>query len=293
MSRILGVGIATLDIVNEVDGYPEEDSELRALSQQQRRGGNVTNTLVVLSQLGHQCAWAGVLADDAGAAILRNDLARFDIELGGVTLIAKATTPTSYITLNRRNGSRTIVHYRDLPELSATQFAQITLDAVDWVHFEGRNVEETREMLAHVRRERPTLRCSLEAEKPRSGLETLFAVPDVIMLSRQFARAHGFDSPAACLRWTRERAPQAQLFLGWGSEGAYGLGTEGAIVHCPARVPDVIVDTIGAGDAFNAGIIDALLRERTIVDTLDDATQLAGRKCAQSGFAGLGLRAHN
>ena len=50
MAQILGIGIATLDIINEVDGYPVEDSEQRALAQRQRTGGNVTNTLTVLRQ---------------------------------------------------------------------------------------------------------------------------------------------------------------------------------------------------------------------------------------------------
>lgn len=65
MSRILAIGIATLDIVNLVADYPPEDSEVRALDQRVSRGGNATNTLVVLSQLGHRCSWGGVLAEDA------------------------------------------------------------------------------------------------------------------------------------------------------------------------------------------------------------------------------------
>ena len=51
MSKILGVGIATLDIINRVEHYPGADDEVRALSQVQVRGGNVTNTLVVLAQM--------------------------------------------------------------------------------------------------------------------------------------------------------------------------------------------------------------------------------------------------
>ena len=54
MARILGIGIATLDVINIVDEYPREDDEIRANGQRIARGGNVTNTLVVLSQLGHQ-----------------------------------------------------------------------------------------------------------------------------------------------------------------------------------------------------------------------------------------------
>ena len=32
MAKVLAVGIATLDIVNEVDTYPDEDAEVRALA---------------------------------------------------------------------------------------------------------------------------------------------------------------------------------------------------------------------------------------------------------------------
>ena len=39
MAKILAVGIATLDIINLVDSYPSEDTEVRALSQRKLRGG--------------------------------------------------------------------------------------------------------------------------------------------------------------------------------------------------------------------------------------------------------------
>ena len=33
MAHILGIGIATLDIINTVDGYPPEDAEVRAMAR--------------------------------------------------------------------------------------------------------------------------------------------------------------------------------------------------------------------------------------------------------------------
>ncbi|MEA3643199.1 MAG: ketohexokinase, partial [Lamprobacter sp.] len=66
-ASLLGVGIATLDIINQVERYPAEDAEVRASAQRLLRGGNCANTLAVLSELGHHCRWAGTLADDLGA----------------------------------------------------------------------------------------------------------------------------------------------------------------------------------------------------------------------------------
>src|SRR3569623_2626555 len=112
MARILGIGIATLDIINHVEGYPAEDSEVRALAQRISRGGNCTNTLVVLSQLGHRCGWGGVLAEESDAARITADLASYHLDLAPVRRLARGTLPTSYIIVTHRNGSRPLVHSR-------------------------------------------------------------------------------------------------------------------------------------------------------------------------------------
>jgi ketohexokinase len=44
------------------------------------------------------------------------------------------------------------------------------------------------------------------------------------------------------------------------------------------------VDTLGAGDTFNAGIIDSLCRQPDLTIALNHACQLAGKKCGPVGF---------
>jgi ketohexokinase len=288
MARILGVGIATLDVVNVVDGYPREDDEVRAVSREIRRGGNATNTLVVLSQLGHRCAWAGTLAGDDGARHVREDLAGYGIDISTSRLVDDGATPTSYIVVNDRTGSRTIVHYRDLPEYGFEDFERIDLQAFDWLHFEGRNVDDTRLMLAHAHAQAPSIPRSVEIEKPRPGIEALFNDSDVLLFSRVFARATGHDDPRRFLEDMRGRTSAPILVCTWGDGGAYGIDAEGHPCHSPAFPPPRLVDTIGAGDTFNAGVIDALLRGETPAGALTAACRLAGRKCGQEGFAGLG-----
>ncbi|MFO7557621.1 MAG: PfkB family carbohydrate kinase [Desulfobacterales bacterium] len=185
MARILAVGNATLDIINLVDNYPHEDQEVRALSQQRCRGGNATNSLVVLSQLGHDCSWAGTLASEPDAEAILADLQQHKIDLSAVHTVDHGKVPTSYVSLSRASGSRTIVHFRDLPEYDADYFTQIDLDQIDWVHFEGRNLVQVKQMLEHLRREHPGLPCSIEAEKPREGIEQLFPYADLLMFSRR------------------------------------------------------------------------------------------------------------
>ncbi|GAB6042233.1 PfkB family carbohydrate kinase [Endothiovibrio diazotrophicus] len=287
MARILTVGIATLDIVNTVDGYPNEDAEVRALAQEVRRGGNATNTAAVLSRLGHATAWAGVLAIEPDTGRVLKDLERFAIDTAPCLRVEGGKLPTSYITLNRHNGSRTIVHYRDLPEYGFEQFQTLDLAGFDWIHFEGRNVEETGRMLARAREARPELPLSLEMEKTREGIEELLGLPSLLLFSRHYSIARGFDQPEELLEWTAGKAPQAELVCAWGEAGAWGRDTAGHTHHVRAHPPKKLVETLGAGDTFNAGMIDAKLRNLPLPEALEAANRLAGRKCGLHGFYDL------
>jgi len=284
MARILAVGIATLDIVNVVASYPSEDEEVRALTQRVGRGGNATNSLVVLSQLGHQCSWAGTLAAEPDSDRIRADLARYDINVTACRQYPNGKVPTSYINSSKATGSRTIVHYRDLPEYDFESFQRIDLDTLDWLHFEGRNVAETAKMLRHARQQNPKLRISVEIEKPREGIEQLFTEPSVLLFSQNYMQHCGANNPSLFLESMRVRAPQADLIVAVGERGAYGLTVDGLACYRPAVADLAIVDSLGAGDTFNAAVIDAYLRGISFVDTLAFGNRIAGYKCTVHGF---------
>lgn len=285
MARILGIGNATVDVINTVDGYPAEDAEVRAVSQRIVRGGNAANTLVVLSQLGHPCAWVGTLAREPDAERIGADLERHRIDYSQCRWEARGKVPVSYVTLNARNGSRTIVHYRDLPELDAEHFAALDLSPYAWIHFEGRNVAETLAMMQRARGHSAAT-ISLEVEKPREGIEALLPWADVVLFSRVYARARGFEDGAAFLRAMRAHTP-AELVCAWGEHGAYALGRDNTEAGCGAFPPPRVVDTLGAGDTFNAGTINARLQGLGWPATLEAASRLAGHKCGQVGLDGL------
>lgn len=280
MANILITGIATLDIINQVSDYPEEDDEIRALAQDYRRGGNAANTAAVLRQYQHSCTLACTLANDNSGQFILSDLRKHNIGFDS-SMCIEGSTPTSYIVLSQSSGSRTIVHYRDLPELSFDQFKTLDLSVFDWFHFEGRNIEQTALMMQHARSFNKPI--SMEVEKERPGLERLLSMADIIMFSKPYATGQGFIHPEQLFKHMAQHLNNQSLTCSWGDQGAWGL-EHTTLSHSPAFPPEEIIDTIGAGDTFNAGIIHAFLQQQGMPDALHDACRLAGKKCGQTGF---------
>ncbi|KAK3952499.1 hypothetical protein QBC32DRAFT_140843 [Pseudoneurospora amorphoporcata] len=254
---------------------------------------------------------------------------------------------SSYIIRSGATGSRTIVNYNDLPEMTTDEFINIVDDFVAlqhnhsddgrtrgvvgancWWHFEGRIPETTLQCIRYLRQVLPGSTISVEVEKPgREGLVELATESDVVFYSKSWAESRGYAEPEACLRGELSNCKKASLMLcTWGRQGAGALfpspaGAGGGnneqtaeiaepeYLHCsPSEVSETqtitVVDSIGAGDTFIAGILYGLLttkpgtttKDRSSVqcqsqerkkELLSFAVKLATMKVQMEGFAGI------
>lgn len=286
--EILGIGVATLDIINFTEHYPGPDEEMRALAQQRRLGGNVANTLSVLSQFGHRCRWLGVLGDDDGAQFIANQLRDSHVQVETAGHVG-GVSPTSYIIVSQQDSSRNIVHYRELPELSFDQFKQVSLQNVEYCHFEGRHAQETLKMLSYLKQHYPQIPYSVEFEKPRPDLDLLGEAAELIFYSKHYANALGFSDATTFLKQQSAASPQAWLICTWGNNGCYfrHASDSADIRHVPTLMLPEVIDSVGAGDTFIAGFLQQWWKTRDAHSAAKFANQLAAKKCSQLGFEGL------
>ncbi len=284
MLNILLTGVATLDIINQVDHYPAEDSEVRALQQYQRTGGNAANSARVVQQLGIQASLLAMRADDSQAEQVFTPLQQSGIDTSLCPVQPDSATPTSYITLSQQNGSRSIVHYRKLDELPADTLDSVSLEDYDWLHFEARNCDALRTMLQAA--QRAPARVSLELEKPRDGLDPLLELADVLLISRPFAESQGYTSAQQCIEAYATRFGDKLISCTWGNQGAW-LYTKNTPHYQPAFSIDTPLETLGAGDTYNGALIGRLAMGDSAPDALAFACRLAAKKCTQFGFDNL------
>uniref|UniRef100_A0A8D1Q034 Ketohexokinase n=4 Tax=Sus scrofa TaxID=9823 RepID=A0A8D1Q034_PIG len=293
--QILCVGLVVLDIINVVDKYPEEDTDSRCLSQRWQRGGNASNSCTVLSLLGAPCAFMGSLAPGHVADFLVADFGQRGVDVSQVAWQSSGETPCSCCIVNSSNGSRTIVLYdTNLPDVSAKDFEKVDLTRFKWIHIEGRNASEQVKMLQrieqHNARQPPEqkIQVSVEVEKPREELYQLFGYGDVVFVSKDVAKHFGFRSAVEALRGLYGRVRKgATLVCAWAEEGADALGPDGRLLHSNAFPPPRVVDTLGAGDTFNASVIFSLSQGKSMQEALRFGCQVAGKKCGLQGFDGI------
>lgn len=276
--KILCIGLTCLDIVQTCKQYPAEDSDQRSVECRWQRGGNASNTCTVLSQLGSPCEFFGTLSAEEHLSFLQNDMRSYNIDFSHCPMVESIGCPISTVMLSLSSGSRTILHHNpNLPELTLKNFEQLHLEDYSWIHFEGRNLNEVLSMMQCVENynnmlnysqdsnskeiasSQTPITVSVELENPKQELLDLLPYVDVAFISKDFAQSRGHDNMSETLKDISGDAKSgATLICAWADRGAMARTPDNITVQSPAFPPQKVVDTLGAGDTFNAAVLHYL-----------------------------------
>ncbi len=254
---------------------------MRASTRSRAVGGNACNSARLLAMLGHEVEMVSSVALDQQGDWLLRQLSAEGIATQFCTQRAGYSTPESSIWLNQANGSRTIVHHRDLAELRLTELQSIPLASYSWLHLEGRNIDTLSDYLNGLQGFHG--RISLEIEKNRPGIEGLLAHIDVAIVSSAYLRSTE-QSAEHCMAHFRRLNPALNIVCTLGDQGLIAVDSDNSSIRIEAEAVTEVVDTIAAGDCFIAGLISQMARQHDFHTALRFANRLAAHKIQHRGL---------
>lgn len=270
-------------ILGPLDHWPQEGTERLVDQLTWRVGGNAGNAVLACAALGTRFAAVSTVGDDLAGQWLRTHT-----PAGPVHWIASPGPTSLTVAAAHPNGERTfLTHLGHLRELS-WEAARPWLPAARLVLLAGafltpRLRREYPALLAHFARQGTPV--ALDFGWPDEGFtadvraEVKAWLPQVHHLlineleAQQLTGAGGPDEALALL--TDGVHPQGTVVIKCGARGVIA-GTRQGVTRQAAPEVDVI-DSVGAGDTWNAAYLHHLLRGAALPEALCQAVQVASR----------------
>ncbi|OWY05737.1 carbohydrate kinase [Thioclava sp. F1Mire-8] len=244
-------------------------------------GGAVFNTAIALGRLGARSGFLSGLSEDLFGQMLVHSLSDSGVD-AGLSVRSDRPTTLAFVTLTDghasyafydENTAGRMLKIEDMPaipaEVKAMFFGGISLPVEPCgAAYEALMLREAESRVTMID---PNIRPGFIRDETayRARLERMFAVADIVKVSDEDLRwIEGPGTIADLARGLLAKGPKL-VFVTEGATGAHGFSKH-CEVFVPARKVEVI-DTVGAGDTFNAGVLAALDR----ADALDKR-KLAG-----------------
>ena len=259
-----------------------------------RTAGAETNVAIGLARLGLRVAWASRLGTDSMGRYLLGEMRREGIDCSHVE--CDPTQRTGFQFKGRvTDGSDPLVEYHRKGS-AASQMTPADVDA-EWLrsarHLHATGVFPAISATARAAAQKtldvmrtagrtisfdPNLRPSLWAspEEMRREINALAFQADWVLPGLEEGLfLTGESTPEAIARFYRERGARL-VAVKLGPAGAYYDSEEGC-GYVPGFPVREVVDTVGAGDGFAAGVVSALLEGRSVLDAVRRGAWIGAR----------------
>jgi len=267
---VIGFGALNLDRLYKVDRIAAAEEESFVMDYSEACGGSAANTVVGVVRLGCRAGFIGKTGDDDEGETLLQDFAKEGVDTGGV-IVAKKERSGKVMGFVDRNGQRAL--YIDPGVNDTIKPEEVNEDYVShasFLHltsFAGNESFKTQKQLVDKLYEKVKVSFDPGALYARLGPVKLKPIIDKTFLMmpnsgelRLLTGAKDFKTGANCLIKQGVQVLAVKL----GSRGCYV--TDGKESHLVEPFKVQVVDTTGAGDAFDAGFLFGLLSGKSLDD---------------------------
>jgi ribokinase len=286
------IGNANLDIVmGPLENWPERGTEAFLPKSDFRIGGSAANTALALRRLNVTSGLVGGCGTDAAGAILMAAFAdpldriiRFPTATGVSVGVLFPDAERSFLSnpghLAEMSLDHVLAALADWPLDGAIALVSGAFALPASLAGQGALLDHLRIMGAQVAIDPGWPDGGWTAQVRRQVAVWAARADHVLLNDKELAGLSGCDQPQAGLAWLADRCgPATTLVAKAGAQGCFAR--QGAQTAHALAQPLAVFDTVGAGDAFNAGYLAAIARGDDLRAALCAGNAIAGQVVAQ------------
>ncbi len=291
---VVVIGELNVDIIlNYIEGFPEVGKEKLAKEMDITLGSSSAIFASNLSTLGTKVAFIGKTGKDAFASLVLDSLNTKGVNTSQI--IQSETSNTGATIVLNYDQDRAMVTYPGAMET-------LTIEDIDFdilsdarhLHFSSIFLQPAiRESLPDLfaKAKSMGLTTSVDpqwdpAEKWDVNLSKLLPVLDIFMPNKaELLLLTDSNSLSEAINKIKAISPNITLVVKNGAEGAYGWSS-GNLLHQPAFMNTEVIDSIGAGDSFNAGFIHEFIKGSSIHKCLETGALTGAVSTTRPGGTG-------
>lgn len=266
MSKVLCVGIATMDTIVLVERYPQANERVIALDSVRACGGPATTAAVTLARLGVDVALSCVVGDDEDGHAIIAMLKREGIDSSNVLIDPNLRTANGTIVVSKSEQTRAIM----VQPHNQRPTKPSNINDYQWIHVDQFGMQAVKEWgIVRGGNAKLSIDIGYAAEGLNSGDYDLYAPSENITTDVSSAKSD-----------------KNIVVVSKGGEGSvYSDGINSGVV--PA-IKTEVVSTLGAGDVFHGALVATQIWNKPIEEAVTIANIVAGLSCrgldGQSGI---------
>lgn len=279
--KILCVGHAAYDITIPVDEFVVENTKNRVKERVECGGGPASNAAYLLGKWGCDVTFMGVVGNDEYGRYIKKELDSVHVNTDYLELSSEYKTTSSFIIVNKQNGSRTILTYR--PEEMKMKEIDLSFEP-DVILIDGQEYNISKKLLHKY----PNAITIIDAGRVTEEIIDLAKEVKYLVCSKEFAEKvteMKFDfnhlEMINTLYQKMKQIFQNEIIITLEDHGV--LYEYNHTLKLLSGMKNKAVDTTGAGDIFHGAFTYGISKRWEIEKTIRLANITAGLSITQIG----------
>ena len=270
MSKVLSVGIATVDTIVLVEKYPAANERVVALQSVRAVGGPATTAAVTMARLGIDVALSCVIGDDDDGRFIFDTLKREGVDTRNVIVNPAIRTAIGTIVVSKSEHTRAIMvqPHGEMPSKPAN------LADYQWVHVDQFGMKAIKDWGI------------VRGGNAKLSIDIGYATPGL------YSADYDLYAPSENITTDVSTAKRDKniVVISQGEEGS--IYSDGANTGKIPAITTEIVSTLGAGDVFHGALVATQVWNKPIQEAVTIANTVAGLSCrALDGQSGIPTKA--